>query len=154
MDVVVWYTPNQIIDWVARMTQIHANTTLIWMQTQKIYFIKNRRWSDRSTYGWDILNVLRWWPAECMCWCAHEGVCACLPVIVCVCVRVWRSFHDGDDDNDDDLRNTEALLPFVVIVYFMCVWVRVSSCVHVWVYAYWDYGQRQSTNFLLSRWNR
>lgn len=39
----------------------------------------------------------------------------------CVCVRVWRSFHDGDDDNDDDLRNTEALLPFVVIVYFMCV---------------------------------
>lgn len=152
MDVVVWYTPNQIIDWVARMTQIHANTTLIWMQTQKIYFIKNRRWSDRSTYGWDILNVLRWWPAECMCWCAHEGVCACLPVIVCVCafgvhfmmvmmimMMIW------------EIQKLCYLLSSLCI---SCVCVRVSSCVHVWVYAYWDYGQRQSTNFLLSRWNR
>lgn len=118
-------------------TYIHKHIhTLMWMQTEKNYSIKNWRWSDRSTYGWDIFIILKWPKVYicCVCvwarWCAHECVCACL----CICTSM-SSFDD--DDNDDDLRNTEAVLPFAVIVYCVCV-----------------YGQQQTTNFLLSRWNR
>lgn len=115
---------------------------------KKRYFIRNRRWSERSTYCWDTLNILKWWPEVYMCWCAHDGVCVCLPVIVCVSVCAWCSFDDDGDDNDDDLRNTEALLPFVVIVYFVCVYlncvcecmvngeVPISFC-HVGIVSFW-----------------